>query len=311
LATDQDLLELDGRTENPDHRRACRPFSTNRGFTIAESAQFIVLMDDALALELGATVYGAVSDVFVNADGFKKSISAPGVGNYLTMFKAAAAARSLIGEKAFRERSFVQAHGTGTPQNRVTESHILNETARLFGIHHWPVSAVKSYLGHSIGAAAGDQLAVTLGVWAHGWIPGISTIDHVADDVHADYLRIDAAHQEVGAQGMDAAILNAKGFGGNNASACVLAPHVVQSTLLKRHGATAMKQWQGRNDSVREAASAYDVKARSGQAMPLYLFDHGVLEGDQLQYDAHGVRVPGYEQIVSLDVPNDYQDMLD
>ncbi len=311
LATDQDLLELDGRTDNPDHRRACRPFSTNRGFTIAESAQFIVLMDDALALELGATVYGAVSDVFVNADGFKKSISAPGVGNYLTMFKAAAAVRSLLGEKALQERSFVQAHGTGTPQNRVTESHILNETARLFGISHWPVSAVKSYLGHSIGAAAGDQLTNTLGVWAHGWIPGISTIDHVAEDVHASHLRIGASHQQVGEQGMDAAIINAKGFGGNNASACVLAPHVAQAMLAKRHGANAIKQWQSRNEAVRESSLAYDERSRSGKAEPLYLFDHGVLDGEHLQYDAHGVRIPGYEQPVSLDVPNDYQDMFD
>ena len=35
------------------------------------------------------------------------------------------------------------AHGTGTPQNRVTESAILNETARAFGIEGWPVAAVK------------------------------------------------------------------------------------------------------------------------------------------------------------------------
>ncbi len=310
LATDQDLLELDGRSDNPDYRRACRPFSTNRGFTIAESAQFIVLMDDALALQLGATVYGAVSDVFVNADGHKKSISAPGVGNYLTMFKAAAAARALIGERGLREHSFVQAHGTGTPQNRVTESHILNETAKLFGIRQWPVSAVKSYLGHSIGAAGGDQLACTLGVWAHGWIPGISTIDHVADDVHASHLRIGPGHIEVGHEGMQAAIINAKGFGGNNASACLLAPAVVQAMLARRHGAAAMQQWQSANEAVRAKAAAYDQLARSGAARPLYLFDHGVLEGADLEYDAHGVRVPGYAQAVSLDAGNDYQDML-
>jgi acetoacetyl-[acyl-carrier protein] synthase len=45
----------------------------------------VVLFDDSLALETGATVLGAAADVFVNADGYKKSISGPGVGNYLTM----------------------------------------------------------------------------------------------------------------------------------------------------------------------------------------------------------------------------------
>lgn len=311
LATDEGLLQLDGRSSGePDYRRACRPFSSNCGFTIAESAQFLVLMDDALALELGATVYGAVSDVFVNADGHKKSISAPGVGNYLTMFKAVAAARSMLGEEAVRQRSFVQAHGTGTPQNRVTESHILDETARLFGISRWPVSAVKSYLGHSIGAAGGDQISTSLGVWAHGWIPGISTIDHVASDVHAANLRISPEHLETGVRGMDVAIINAKGFGGNNASACVLAPHVVQDMLVRRHGSTAMKAWQGANEGVREKAAAYDRAARAGEARPLYLFDHGVLSGTDLEYDARQVRVPGYGDPVMLEMENPYPDML-
>jgi 3-oxoacyl-(acyl-carrier-protein) synthase len=84
-----------------------------------------VLCDDKLALELGADIHGAVPDVFVNADGFKKSISSPGPGNYITLSKAVAAMRSLLGEDAVRTRSFIQAHGSSTPQNRVTESKIL------------------------------------------------------------------------------------------------------------------------------------------------------------------------------------------
>lgn len=73
LVTDDELRELDGvaNDQPANHRRACRPFSSNKGFTLAESAQFIVLFDDALAMEMGATIYGAVSDVFVNADGYK------------------------------------------------------------------------------------------------------------------------------------------------------------------------------------------------------------------------------------------------
>lgn len=115
LAEDQDLAALDG-AQQADVRRACRPFSDNCGFTMAESAQFTVLMDDALALELGADILGAVPDVFIHADGAKKSISAPGVGNYLTVGKAATLTRQLIGDKGLREHSFVHAHGTGTPR---------------------------------------------------------------------------------------------------------------------------------------------------------------------------------------------------
>src|SRR5690606_9384231 len=263
LAQDKGLLELDagtGRTQ-PDWRRAARPFSTNCGFTIAEGAQYIVLMDDELALELGATVYGAVTDVFINADGHKKSISGPGAGNYLTVAKSCATVRAMLGEESLRQRSFIQAHGTSTPQNRVTESHIFNEVAKAFGIERWPVAAIKAFIGHTLGPASGDQLAATLGVWADGLIPGIKTIDHIAADVHCSNLRLGNEHIEVGTEGIDSAILNAKGFGGNNASAPVFAPHIALKMLGKRHGEKAMNAWRERNEAVREQAAAYDVMA--------------------------------------------------
>src|SRR5690606_18342162 len=111
LASEEKLKKLDGG-DSTDPRRSSRPFGENCGFTMAEASQYIVLMDDALAFELGADVHGAVSDVFINADGFKKSISAPGPGNYITMAKAVAAAQAIVGEEAIRERSMIQAHGS-------------------------------------------------------------------------------------------------------------------------------------------------------------------------------------------------------
>ena len=118
----------------------------------------------------------------------------------------------------------VHAHGSSTPQNRVTESHILNEIAKVFGISAWPVVAIKSYLGHTQGTASGDQLISTLGTWQHGIIPGITTIDKVADDVEHSNLSISCQHTHVKQHNLDVAILNAKGFGGNNASGVVASP---------------------------------------------------------------------------------------
>ena len=189
LAEDHQLRKLDGDVEQVDNRRACRPFSTNAGFTIAESAQFIMLMDDELALELGVNILGSIPDVFINADANKKSISAPGVGNYVTMAKATALAKGLLGDEGLKQ-TYVQAHGTGTPQNRVTESHIFNEVAKTYQLDNWAVTSIKSYVGHSIGAAAGDQLCSALGVWQFGYIPGIKTIEHIADDVNNSNLDI-------------------------------------------------------------------------------------------------------------------------
>ena len=87
-----------------------------------------------------------------------------------------------LGDKGLRERTQMYAHGTGTPQNRVTESHVINEMAKAFGVMNWPVCAVKAYVGHSLGPAGGDQLAAVMGTWEHGWMPGITTVDHIADD---------------------------------------------------------------------------------------------------------------------------------
>lgn len=312
LATAQELLELDrdkGVTE-PDLRRASRPFSSNCGFTIAESSQYVVLMDDALAMELGANVLGAVTDVFVSADGHKKSISAPGIGNYVTMAKAVASARALLGDEAVRRRSYVQAHGTSTPQNRVTESHILNETAKTFGIEQWPVAAVKAYLGHSLGAAGGDQLMVSLGVWADGVIPGIATIDHVADDVHSSHLHISPEHHQVGTEGMDVAFINSKGFGGNNASATLVAPHIVNRMLQKRYGSEAFSQYQARNAAVREQSQAYDAAATRGEAGPIYKFDHQVMSSADITFSKERISVPGYGAEISLDGPSPYSELI-
>lgn len=312
LATDEELRELDGLSAGADvnHRRACRPFSSNKGFTIAEASQFIVLMDDDLAMEMGASIYGAVSDVFINADGFKKSISAPGVGNYVTVAKAMAAARSIVGNKAFSERSFFQAHGTGTPQNRVTESHIINEAAKSFGIDSWLVGAVKSYLGHSIGCAAGDQIVASLGIWDSGLFPGITSIDHIADDVHHSNLNLSNQHTEVGRDGLDVGIINAKGFGGNNATATLLAPHLVDKMMANKHGKQAVQAYKDKNAHVREVAQAYDDAACDGDAQTIYLFDHNVCGDDAVQFSAKSMSVESFAPEISLDITSPYAALL-
>jgi len=145
---------------------------------------------------LGAPCLGAIPDVFVDADGTKKSISAPGPGNHISMAKAVAAAKAVAGEDAVQKQSFVLAHGSSTPQNRVTESQIFDQIAEAFDITDWPVVAVKAYVGHTIAPASGDQLAVALGSFQHGILPGIQTIDAVADDVYDQRLTLGPDHQQ-------------------------------------------------------------------------------------------------------------------
>ena len=309
LATDKGLRGLDGlgESQDPDHRRACRPFADNCGFTIAESSQMAVLFDDELAMQLGATMYGAATDVFVNADGHKKSISGPGVGNYITMAKAVAAARSIVGEEGMRRGGLVQAHGTGTPQNRTSESEILSRTAEAFGIEDWPVAAIKCYLGHSLGSASGDQFNATLGIWDHGILPGIDTIERLADDVHRDRLDFALHHRELDPEEQQYAIINSKGFGGNNASATLLSPSITSRMLQARYSGEEWTAWQRANEQVQAQQRDYDDDMVSGKREPVYKFDHGVLLDGDVELGPGRMLVGG--KVVDLDFESPYPDM--
>lgn len=305
LAEDEALMALD-QTNTVDNRRACRPFGDNCGFTLGEAAVYLVLVDGALAVELGCAIHGAVAGVFVNADGFKQSIPSPGVGNYITVAKALALGRAIRGDDAVRHRSFVHAHGTGTPQNRRTESHILNEMARVFGIEQWPVAAVKAYLGHSLAPASGEQLTSALGTWEYGWIPGIATVETPAEDVARDHLRLSQSHTQIDPAHMDMALINSKGFGGNNATGLVLSPHVVREMLAANAGAAAIKQYAKKNEAVCAAASAYDDAARAGTAKTIYRYGEGVLTGDDLAMSKDAIEVPGSGASIPLVVDNPF-----
>ncbi len=304
LASDKALCLLEGLDEGqePDYRRACRPFGDNCGFTLAESAQFFVLMDDELALETGAEILAGVPGVFVNADGHKKSISSPGAGNYLTMARAANLGRNILGEESLK-RSFVQSHGTGTPQNRVTESAILNDTAAAFGIDSWSVTGVKSYVGHSLASAAADQMVSTLGAFRYGIVPGIKTIEGLADDVNSEHLNVLNAHQHVGENGMDMALLNAKGFGGNNATATVIAPHKVQEMLARRYGDETLNAWAERNKSVVEQQARNEEIIMAGEYSPVYRFGEGVIAPEEITVSQDKVVLGGQEVTLSKENP--------
>lgn len=308
LATREALCRLDG-TPEPDYRRACRPFGENCGFTLGESAQFIVLFDDQLAIESGAQLYGAVADVFIHADGFKKSISGPGAGNYLTMGRAVASACALLGDKAVRRRSFIEAHGSSTPTNRVTESRIYDQIARAFRIDRWPLTAVKAFVGHSLGPASADQLVNALGVFEYGWLPGIETIGAVAPDVCAERLHIPLEH--AARERLEIAFINSKGFGGNNASAVVLAPSVTKRMLAKRHGRAAVRWHAKRLETTVAARDAYATRCLEATPQSVYELGERVIDESAIRISRECIELPGFEQAVPLAAtPPLYTDMV-
>lgn len=307
LANEEGLKKLDG-TDTADHRRTSRPFGNNCGFTMGEGAHFVVLMDDALALEMGAKILGSVADVFINADGYKKSITAPGPGNYITMAKSVALAEQVLGKEALQERSFILAHGSSTPQNRVTESLIYHKVAECFDIKNWPVAAPKAYVGHTLAPASGDQMAMALGIFSDNIMPGITTIDEVAEDVHNEHLNIATDHWHC--PDMDIAFINSKGFGGNNATATVFSPKVSLTMMEKRYGAEAMETYQQKLAEVEQAQQVYRDNANNGQFDLIYKFGKGLINEADIELTSDSLTFAEFKNSIALPSKNPFDDMV-
>ena len=306
LGSDENLCKIDG-TAMADWRRASRPFGENCGFTLSESTQYIVLMDDLLAIELGADIHGAVPEVFINADGIKKSISSPGVGNYISFSKAVAAAVGIVGIETVQKRSFVHAHGSSTPANRVTESELISRVADAFDINDWPVTAVKSYVGHSIAAAGGDQLMSALGTFKYGIIPGIKTVTALAEDVYQKRLNF-ALNDNISTMKMEVAFINSKGFGGNNASAILLSADKTNEMLLKRYGDRFMDYIDPR-ETTRKSAADYAFQADRGNLAVIYRFGEELIDEQAVVITTTGMSIPGCSREIEFNTVNVWQDM--
>ena len=305
IASDDNMIRAYG-DEEIDYRRASRPFGNNCGFTIGESSQYFVLMDDTLALKLGAPCLGSACDVFIDTDGTKKSITAPGPGNHITMAKAVASAAAIIGNEKLKNNSFVLAHGSSTPQNRVTESQIFDQVAKAFEIFDWPVVAVKAYLGHSIAPASADQLTTALGVFKHGILPGIKTIDEVADDVYDERLNISIKDRKC-KKNMEVAIINSKGFGGNNATAVILSPSETEKILKERHDENTLQAYNNKLKKAIKKSNEYFLQADNGEYTPIYKFGKNMITEEEILIDKESITIKGLKNTISLPKNNKYK----
>jgi acetoacetyl-[acyl-carrier protein] synthase len=150
-------------------------------------------------------------------------------------------------------------------------------------------------------AAGGDQLASTVGVFAHGILPGIATIDEVAGDVQTDGLKFSPRPLQRSPTDWDASFLNSKGFGGNNATATVVSPGIVARWLEQRHGGAALSAWRQRNEAVVEAASEWDRALTEGSAKIVYRFDHEVRSEEHVRIEDGKLHIEGLAPISLLD----------
>jgi 3-oxoacyl-[acyl-carrier-protein] synthase II len=196
-------------TANDDPSAAAKPFAKNRdGFVMAEGAGALVLESLEHATARGARILGVIAGAGEMADSFHRTRSSPDGRPIIGCIKNALADAGLAAD----EIDYVNAHGTGTPENDKME-HLGVSTVFGERMKSVPISSNKSMVGHTLSAAGAVEAVFTLLTIAHQRIP--PTINYQMPD---PAIPLDVVPNV----GRDArirhAISNSFGFGGQNVS---------------------------------------------------------------------------------------------
>jgi 3-oxoacyl-[acyl-carrier-protein] synthase II len=194
---------------NQEPRLASRPFDKERdGFIMGEGAGVIVLEELEHARSRGAKIYCEVVGYGNTADAYHLTAPAPNGEGAVRCMKMALNNGGLNIEDV----SYINAHGTSTPQGDVCETQAIKT---VFGEYakKIAVSSTKGATGHMLGAAGAVEMAVCALAIQHGIAP--PTINYQVPDPECDLDYVPNAAREMK---INAVINNSFGFGGHNAS---------------------------------------------------------------------------------------------
>ncbi len=197
-------------TRNDDPTAASRPFDAGRdGFVIAEGAACLILEELEHARRRGAPILAEVVGYAATGDASHITLPAPGGEGALR-----AARRAL--EKAGMTPDgidHVNAHATSTPEGDRAE---LQSIRSLFGerVAEVSVTANKSMVGHTLGAAGAVGAVATVQALRHGIVPPTINLDD-PDEAGSG---MDLTPGTVRRRPLRAAISSSFGFGGQNAA---------------------------------------------------------------------------------------------
>ena len=185
----------------------CRPFDKNRaGLSLGEASAILVLEELESAIERGAKIYGEILGYGVSCDSFH--MTSPDE-------KASGAIRSMQaalndGGLTINDIDYINAHGTATAVNDVTETRAIRE---LFGKRAYliPVSSTKSMHAHTLGAAGALEGIVSLLALLHNFIP--PTINYQDGDPLCDLDYVTSGTRKAN---LRTVLSNSFAFGGNN-----------------------------------------------------------------------------------------------
>jgi 3-oxoacyl-[acyl-carrier-protein] synthase II len=190
-----------------DPETACRPFDQDRdGFVMGEGSGVLVLEELEHALSRGARIYGEMVGYGMTCDAYHMTAPVPG---------GLGAARAI--ELALKDGqltpdmiSYINAHGTSTPANDVTETAAIKKALGDHA-HKVAVSSTKSMTGHLLGGSGGIEAVATILAITNDHIPPTIHLDNPDEGCDLDYVPHTSRAQTV-----DVALSNSFGFGGHN-----------------------------------------------------------------------------------------------
>ena len=188
-------------------REWCKPFDQNRkGLNLGEGAAYLVLESDQMIQKSGKKSLAVLSGYSNTNDAFHQTASSPeGQGAFLAMKKALAVA----GLKP-HEIDYVNAHGTGTPNNDSSEGIAMQN---IFGPHAPRFSSTKAYTGHTLAAAASIEAVISvLSIQNNTIFPCLNRETQMID------LSISPVDEIIPSAGLKHVMSNSFGFGGNCSS---------------------------------------------------------------------------------------------
>ena len=188
----------------------CRPFDATRaGLNLGEGAAFLILESDASRKRRGVPSLAVLSGFGNACDAFHQTASSEnGEGAFLAMQKAL----KMAGLRP-EDVDYVNAHGTGTPNNDASESAALR---RIFGEKMPPVSSTKAFTGHTTSASGSIEAVFCLLALQEGFIPA-----------NLNWTTADPAcivPSKGGPAVLRHVLCNAFGFGGNDSSLLISRP---------------------------------------------------------------------------------------
>lgn len=196
-------------TRNDDPKAASRPFDKDRdGFVMGEGAGVLCLEELEHAKKRGAKIYCEIVGYGNTADAYHLTAPAPGGEGAARCMKVALRTGGLN----TTDVSYINAHGTSTPQGDVCETQAIKT---VFGDYakKLVVSSTKGATGHMLGAAGAVEMTACILAIKNGIVP--PTINYTTPDPDCDLDYVPNTAREMP---VNAIVNNSFGFGGHNST---------------------------------------------------------------------------------------------